>query len=405
MNLHKKLAIFSLFLPVFVFPQHPAATGYYISSEGRIISGTFPGFKDHLKNPSIVKFVDSATSHVVELSVSNCQSFSITHVDRFIAYRGRRLTNSTNWQDAIPVEAADSYENIFVFLRVLFDNGQLGLYELVGDKRVNYYVSVHGNALQELYYKVTVNENGTVIPSSDFKRQLSLILQDLGSQDSLSVRNLEDITYDGDNLADLFRSITGSTKEKKEERFPMEFFGGAGVSINHFRVTPGLGISISGNYKTQTSPLLELGIKMFNQRNSGKWFLVARLNYYRFENSNNFTLPLPYQSVYFKASVIAFPLSIGYQIIHKSRLRLNASLGVSILLLHDNKQYQLINNQYQTIDNETRLTFSLFGELEAEWKRKISVFAGDYLPTHVGNYAYYVPLHSSVKFGLRYNFF
>src|SRR6202000_599013 len=111
-----------------ILAQKTDFAGYYITPDGQVISGKFPNYKDNTKTPLTVKFEDSATSRTIELSPSNCQSFSVLHFDRFMAFTGKRLSNPTEWRN-IPLndENEDNFEEISGFLRVLFDNGQLCL--------------------------------------------------------------------------------------------------------------------------------------------------------------------------------------------------------------------------------------------------------------------------------------
>jgi hypothetical protein len=404
----KQLTILLLLLAptLSIIAQKTNFTGYYITPEGQSISGKFPNYIDNAKTPLTVKFEDSASSRVIELSPSKCRSLVVEHFDRFIAFKGRRLSNPTEWRNiALHDENKDTFEEVSGFLRVLFDNEKLGLYQLIDNKRTNYYVSVNGKAPEELLYKVSLDEYGGVRPSTVFKVQLIQMLKEYGSEDNRLESRMEGVTYSSKSLLALFQSITGSLPPKEKRKYPLQVFGGIGISFNKFHVAGDASNVAAGNYKTQESPVFEIGVKIFNQRNFGRVFVLVRANYYQYKNFSDDVPSPPYQPGFFKASVLSFPVSIGYEVIDGSDVKVSASLGVAPIFLQDNKQYQdIVSPQYQASDNLTTLAFTAFGELEAEWKKKITLFVGDYLPNGVGEYTEYYPRHSSIKIGFRCKF-
>ena len=389
--------------------QNTSPDGYYINTKGDTIFGKFINYPEYKASPATIPFQPTGASAEIQLSPANCTKVVIAHSDTYIAYKGKRLTNETDYRIA-EGKTDDAYEDVTVFLRQLFDDGRFQLYELTDSKRNNYYISSASTPLKELYFRAYTEDNN-VVESPYFRSQLSFLFRDSLKQASRLQNQLEKTTYTAESLTRLFALVTtGKASGGPKEKYPARFFAGLGASFNMFTVKgdqtqmP----TIVGNYKTMVSPLVEIGVRLYSQRNYGRLFFTIRANAYKYKNTLHFPgypySPNSASDNTFKATVITVPVSAGYQFIHGKNLSVAFSAGAAALILFNN--ISTTTSAYSTSqrDNAVSFTYNAFGEAEAVWMKTLSLYAGGYIPASVGNYAYYAPRHSSIKVGLRYYF-
>ncbi|HEY4149461.1 MAG TPA: hypothetical protein VGM41_11050 [Chitinophagaceae bacterium] len=400
-------------LALLQYPAHAQNTnpdGYYINLTGDTVFGKFINYQEYNKSPASIVFQPAGASLPMSLTPANCRKLSVAHYDIYISYKGKRLANETDYRNA-QGKSDDVYEDINVFLRELFNDGHYQLYELADGKRNNYYVSSASVPLEELYFKAYTEDNA-VVESPYFRSQLSFLFRDSLKQGDKLQRQLEKVSYNGESLQKVFTFVTSGKIKTAKEKYPAQIFAGLGASFNTFRVKadPSSYDYLVGSYNVDVSPVLEAGIKLYNQRNFGRLFFIFRINAYRYKNTMHFPgysySPGSGSTAEFKATVISIPVSFGYQFVRTQELSVSFSVGAAALLLKNNTERIIPDNNSYTseIDNTTFLTYTAFGELEATLRKKISFYAGGYLPVSVGNYVAYAPRHTSIKAGLRYFF-
>ena len=391
--------------------QNPSPDGYYINLKGDTVSGKFINYPEYNKNPVTIAFQPAGSSRVLALAPADCRKISIAHSDTYISYKGKRLVNETDYRNA-QSKSDDEYEEVTVFLRELFNDGHYQLYQLSDNRRNNYYVSSASIPLEELYFKAYTEDN-KIVESPQFRSQLSVLFPDSLKNSGRLQQQLENTSYTAESIERVFAYVTSSKMKKTRAKYKAQFFAGAGASFNIFHVKgdESQDPSMVGNYNTQLNPVIEAGVKLYHQRNFGRLFFLIRANVYQYSNKMHFPgyvySPGSGSTTTFKATVISVPASIGYQFVHTKEVTIAFSAGISPMLLSGNiEKLKLDISTYTTqTDNATTLTYTILGELEATWKKKISFYAGGYLPASVANYILYTPQHSSIKAGIRYYIF
>jgi len=412
MRLPKSLltALSLLFITPVLYAQNLNKPGYYISLKGDTVSGTFINYPEYDNSPANVVFQPSGSSQPITLSPGQCRGFSVTNSDTYISYHGKRLANATDYKEE-QGKSKDEYEDVSIFLRELFNNGHYQLYELKDKKRSNFYISADTIPLKELYYK-EYTENGEVVESHVFRDQLFLAFTNHADDNVSLQKKLQPVRYNGKSLARFFTLMTTGKAHNTREKYPARFFVGIGASVNMFFIkdySNGYGYApyntLPGTYKTQVAPVVEAGVKLYHQRNYGRLFFMFRLSAYHYENSQDSTGNSNTANT-FKATVLTLPFSVGYKLINTTNASLSFSVGASGLYLLNNMRTTVKGTANPSYSSTYLLTlnYNAFGEVEAAWKKRTSLFGGYYFPCLVGSYIDYVPRHSSAKFGLRYHF-
>ncbi len=202
---------------------------------------------------------------------------------------------------------------------------------------------------------------------------------------------------------------TGTTK-LAGPKYPVQFFAGLGASVNMFSVKGNVDY-INGNYNTQVSPVLEAGLRLFNQRRAGRLFFTLRLNAYQYKSVLHFPgysyITNSGATTTYQATVIDMPVSLGYKIISQKNLALSFSGGIVALFELANTPTTTWNDNHQTAQTSTARSFAyaFFGEGELLFGGKLAFYSGYYIPCTLVQTPDYIASHSSIKAGLRYFIF
>src|ERR1700760_711600 len=119
--------------------QQTSPEGYYVTLKNDTIAGSFPRYRETIHNPASVTFLAKGSTHETELVPDSCFAIVISRSDKFLSYHGKRLLNPTSALD-VTGNFPDRYEEVSVFLRELYDNGNFRLYALPGERRDNFYI-------------------------------------------------------------------------------------------------------------------------------------------------------------------------------------------------------------------------------------------------------------------------
>jgi hypothetical protein len=408
MNLFKPLALLLSCLTLHLSPyaQRNDLDGYYIDLQGDTISGKFISYVDYATNPSKVQF-QHASDPAIALTPAICLKFSVRNSDTYISYTGKRMLNGTHLQDAdADADTADKFENIVVFLRELFNDGHYRLYELHDRKRDNFYISDGAGPLTELYFK-EYGIGDIVTSSVVFKRQLSAMFANSLLKDPRRANYIETMRFDAKDLLAALELLTGQKATKNKSKIPAQIFIGAGASFNSLNVTgdPSLSDYEVGSYSSQTTPIFEVGIKVYSQRNRGRFFLMGKVSYTQFQHVDSFDYG-PYTNkgkTTYHASDLSIPLSIGYQIVSGKVICIEPSIGASAVFLQNNYQIHDVTggNPYK-IPNSKSFIFAPFAELAFTLLKRVSLVAGYNFPYDIGYFGSYSPNHSAFTCGVRY---
>jgi hypothetical protein len=410
-----------LFVSSGLFAQNHDPEGYYINKKGDTVKGRFPNYAEYGNSPAEVPFQPSGAGNQVLLVPDNCVKFSVGHADAYIAFKGKRLTNPTNFHNTNG-QSGDAYEDVSIFLRELYNDGQYQLFEFKGADRSNFYTRNSSGEMNELYYKeYLAYDNGTgadnVVQSPLFRQQLGAYFGQILQTDPGLWSRIEHANYTGESLRQLFYAMTKRSVPKVKEEYPAQVFIGFGASFNTLTVSaesmlvdPEIDQKVtSGKYSSQTSALIEAGVKLFSQRNGGRLFFTMRVNYYKFQNkSSDFADTYNYNTynTIFKSSVLSFPAGIGYKLVNTPDFSLELAAGAVPVILFQNTQTQNATNgtasASSTQDDGKSVTLSFFAETAIVVLKRVSVFGAWYSPCQIADFQEYNPAHSSIKFGLRY---
>ncbi len=187
--------------------------------------------------------------------------------------------------------------------------------------------------LEELYFKAYTEDN-TAVESPYFRSQLSFLLKDGLQQGDRLQRLLGKPVIAAKAFARFLLPPVVLIKTTKD-KYPVQFSAGLGASFNSFKVKgdPTTLTYLVGNYNVEVSPVLEAGVKVYNQRNFGRLFFIFRINAYQYKNTMHFA-GYPYSAgsgstTQFKATVISIPVSFGYQFVRTRELSVSCSAGTT----------------------------------------------------------------------------
>jgi len=390
-----------------LYSQNPDTDGYYVNLKSDTFKGKFIHFRESGNIPSEVSFRAAGSSALVSLTPDNCKMFSIGNSDVYVSYKGKRLTNPTDYNVG-QEDSTNVFREISTFLHELYNNGYYRLFEFAGGKRSNFYVNAGNGPLQELFYKEFI-QNGEVIESQEFRHQLAAYFSAVLQKNPDELRLIERVVYNSSSLTDLFNKMAGGNIAiHPKMKYPAQVFLGFGASSNRLSVTEGGGFSFkpedeAGDYPSQVSPLFEVGLKLFLQRNYGRLFFVIRTDYYQFKHAHEFDDNVSFHTITtFKSDVLSFPFGIGYKVINKRNFSLELSAGPSLFFLLNNSEVKVTNSVIiNESPNPKGFGLSFFGEASAVLYNRISFFAGYYTPVSISNAAYYTTNHISIRYGAR----
>lgn len=413
------IGVASLFLHMQLYAQSRDIDGYYINLKGDTVFGKFPNYRESSNSPTDLPFQVKGSYETISLSPAICQRISVATADNYVAYRGKRQTNATNYNNAQMADTANLYEDISAFLRELYNDGHYHLYQFLDKRRSNFYVSEDDKPLRELSYKEYLI-NGNAVESFEYRLQLQDFFRPVLEQDPEKQRFIVNVSYSSSSLMDLFsKMLTGRKASGSKNKYPPGVFVGFGASVNSLRVTTGAGfaginvLDEAADYPSQSSPLFGAGIKLYSQRNFGRLFFTLRVDYYHFQHAHNFDDAYPgafidpHTVTTFKSNVISLPVGVGYKIISSKGLTVDLSAGASyLLLLHDSELH--VTDSTNTVsfpDRPRHNALGFFGEAEIVLSNKFSFFGGIYTPVSITLADDYNASHSSFRFGARYYIF
>lgn len=370
---------FLLFSFLFSFSQDS-----YITLDGKTINGTVENYKEWSKNPTTVLFKNNVTDAEIILTPENCKSFTAGS-DYFISYSGTRILNS----DDILSQGLKSdqmvKDSVHVFLRRIYQFNNYTLYKLYDNKRINFYVSDHGN-IKELEFYETINDN-TVIPFNGYKNYLMQYFSSKG------IKGLEgkinNLNYKENDLLNFFAFVFGDklhSSENLRNKYASEILLGAGLNESFAKIESSYGAKPYTG--TSFSPSVEFGIRIYSQRNFGKPFFQPTISLMPLSNSfDNGRLKS-------KATLINVNLGVGYMFVKKENFSFYAAVagGLPVLL-----NYQTIEGAQSNVKSngaDDRLTVR--PELGVLINQKINISFCDMLPINL-------PFISDLEFNYNVN--
>jgi hypothetical protein len=369
----------------------------YVDLNNQTTQGTVENYRAWIRNPTEVKFKTTAGTEIV-LTLQNCKSFTVDK-DVYISYTGTRIINTDNAMNITGlVSDTMQKDTISAFLLQVYARSNYALYKLFDSKRTNFYLSDNDN-VEELEYFETIDSK-MVTPKEGYKAYLYQKFKDAG--DANIVNKIRSLTYTETDLVKFLTDILNDkahSSERSRNRYPAEIFIGVGGTANMSSLVDGNGKTTFK--ETAFEPSFEIGLRLYSQRNFGKFIFQPSINVMPLSNSfDNGKYKL-------KTTMFSANLGAGYAFIKTQAFSLYALVNGSLMIPFSEETTNATTSTPVT-DKSTYLNdrVTIRPELGAIINRSFNVVVGGYLPLHLpfaasSIYRYEV---SGVSFGVRYAF-
>jgi hypothetical protein len=396
-----------------LYAQNKQFTGYYINKEGDTVTGVFPNYKQSVKSFSSMEFIPDALSNPVKLTPQNCVAFGIQGYDEYVAYSGQRLMNlideSNVYSNLESLSFDDQYDSVSTFLRLIAKTGDIAIYLLNDNWRQNFFYQRSNEPLQELRFKKYYSEQ-RLISVSDYQQQLAVLFENVADKKKLYAA-LKNLPYTEEAMVKLFQQFDSNGKPyKKQKNRNAGLVLGAGVSINSFKVTGDKTVNATQlQYQPSITPIFSVGYLLPSNRNFGKYFNYNSLRVFRYENigenrDNYYRRKITYSS----DLSVAASIGGGINLVNASNIKFFVSGGLGVLFMVNNKEVKeqfALSSGARVAKFEKKLeplTFNMNTSLGTLLNKRIMITAIYNLPTKIGNFVYYNPVHSSIQLGVGY---
>ena len=368
---------------------------FYLTLDGQTVNGSVDNYKEWLKSPSEVKFQKTDGS-VATLTPGNCKSFK-AGADFYLSYHGTRVANTDNVLSSHNDDGATAIkETVSAFLRKVYEFGGYTLYELNDNKRINFYLDKDGN-IKELEYFETIKD-GNVDPYNSYKAYLYHEFAGKGIKGFQD--KIKNLRYNENDLYNFFAEVLGDkahASEKLRNRYPSETLVGVGANLNSG--TMHSWTSYPFYHQTGYSPSIELSLRLYSQRNFGKFFFEPAVGIMPLSNSFKASA---IQTKTIKAMVVNVAIGAGYMFLKKQDISVYAD-GAPVLCILANYETKDGKN-VGSRGTDARLTG--MAEMGVIIKRKINISIRNIFPIRLAvpantNYSYKL---SQLSLTLQYAF-
>jgi hypothetical protein len=384
------LISFLTFCTTAAFPQDS-----YIALNGQTVNGSVENNREWLKNPLSVVFTNSDGSKIT-LTPENCKSFT-AGTDYYLSYHGTRVANPDHVLSSHNDEgAAIIKDTVDAFLRQVYKFDGYALYELYDNKRINFYLGTDGS-IRELEYYETIKD-GNVSPINSYKAYL---YQQFASRKTSNFsEKLKDLHYNENDLHNFFAQVLGDqahASEKLRNKYPSETLVGVGGNVN--AGTMHSWTNYPYYHQTSIAPSVEFGLRLYSQRNFGKFFFQPTIGIMPLLNTFKGSA-IATKTV--KATIIDFSMGAGYMIIKKQNISVYAKGAAEMRLFAG---YKTKDGKYLGDDGSNgRITG--VAELGLIIKRNLNIAFNNTFPVRMTfkantNYSYKL---SGMSLALRYAF-
>ena len=389
----KKIIIpFLLFLSTSAFCQDS-----YISNDGQTVNGQVLNYKEWSKNPTEVKFQKTDGS-VITLTPENCGSF-VAGTDKYLSYHGTRVANTDNVLVSRNDDGATMIKDtVNAFLRQVYQFDGYTLFELFDNKRINFYLNKNGN-IKELEYYETIKD-GTVDPNNSYKAYLYHEFAGKGIKDfQVEIKKLR---YNENDLENFFANVLGDqshTSEKLRNKYPSEILLGVGANVNSG--TMHSWTNYPYYHQTTFSPSVEFGLRLYSQRNFGKFFFQPTIGVMPLSNTFKAS---GIQTKIVKATEVNVAIGAGYMFLKKQDISVYAD-GAALLCILANYETKDGDRKYVGTDgSDARITGQV--ELGVIVRRNLNISVRNSFPIRIifpanTNYTYKL---SQLSLAVRYAF-
>jgi len=370
----------------------------YVTLDGQTINGSVQNNREWLKNPLSVAFTKSDGS-TITLTPENTRSFT-AGTDSYLSYHGTRVSNTDNVLSSHGDDGAVMIKDtVNAFLRQAYQFDGYTLYELYDNKRINFYVAKDGG-IKELEYYETIN-NGNVEPFNLYKAYL--YQQFSGKGTKYFSEKIKSLRYNENELHNFFATALGDQShatEKLRNKYPSETLIGVGGNVNSGTIHSWTGYPYY--HQTTFLPSVEFGLRLYSQRNFGKFFFEPSVGLMPL--SNTFQAP-EIKTKIVKAIDVTVALRAGYMFIKKPDFSAYVD-AAGLLCVLANYETKDGDDKYATTPIGSDARFTGQAELGIVVKRNLNFSVRNTFPIRLlfisnTNYTYKL---RQVSFVIRYAF-
>jgi|GEM_PF-3394477 len=367
----------------------------YITNSGDTIHGKISNYKEWSKNPQEVSFDENSGKRII-LTPLNCKSFSVGNSDTYISYSGARIINSDDVTNISGLkDSVKTTEHINAFLRKIYQYRNYTLYKFIDSKRTNFFLSKN-DTLKELEYYQYADDDGNVHADDGYKLYILSQLKDINSANKMD--KINGLVYKEDALINFFANIfndKANATEKKRSKYPNEKFAGVGVHGNFANIDYGYGTlnggyGFKGRHQTSLAPSVEIGMRLYSQRNFGKLFFQPSLAFSVLENNislgEDISQPnaLGYKT---HATLLGAKLGPGYTFVKKSNIRVYAALQLGLDFIFNYQITRIYDPYTSTMKSPvTLIKFTFNPEVGLEIHHSINIALQGTLPYNLPIY-------------------
>lgn len=336
----KKIILPFIFLSV---KQTLSAQDHYISNSGDTVKGAVINYKQWDKNPSTIAF--RTNNDEIVLNPANCREILIDKSDRYLSYSGTRIINPESVSKASdgPESGILKKDSVNIFLRDIYHYKNYVLYKFFDSKRNNFYLSKNGEIFELEHYESIIDNHVSV-----YDGYKSLLNDQLSAENGIDLnKKLERVNYDETSLVNFLSGMLNdsvSNSEMKRDQYPREYLVGLGAVANVASLDFVNSNALYSN--SSISPVIEIGVRLYNQRNFGKSFFQSVISFSPIKNSFKSNGGLNYN---LSSSLFSIYLSSGYTFVKNEKLAVYASAGLGLLVIANLKENTLKSETYAKI--------------------------------------------------------
>ena len=331
-----KLLLPALLLPFFSYAQSNYKPGYVVTAKGDSLKGSID-LREWENNPHNVYF--KSQTGVKNYTAKEIRAFGTSNVT-YDQYMGLISTDETN-VSRLSTGRDTSYKQDTTFLKVIQKGANVTLYSYVDNLKPRYFIAENQNGRPyELVYRIYHTPDRGVETHSEnvFVSQLyELALKYNPASDELRL-NIEKSQYNGPELKKITEKINKMTADTRDygTGSAIEFFAGAGVSINAMKLTGTFPFYNAPN-NNAVWPTLSIGANIYTNSNVKQFAFRVEVLFtksaYKSMVDVYYNQPeKPKSDYHFDQYIAAFYPQVLYNIYNTNKLKFYLDMGLAFNL-------------------------------------------------------------------------
>ncbi|HMG10718.1 MAG TPA: hypothetical protein VK609_19535 [Mucilaginibacter sp.] len=331
-----KLLLPALLLPFFSYAQSNYKPGYVVTAKGDSLKGSID-LREWENNPHNIYF--KSQTGVKNYTAKEIRAFGTSNVT-YDQYMGLISTDETN-VSRLSTGRDTSYKQDTTFLKVIQKGANVTLYSYVDNLKPRYFIAENQNGRPyELVYRIYHTPDRGVETHSEnvFVSQLyELALKYNPASDELRL-NIEKSQYNGPELKKITEKINKMTADTRDygTGSAIEFFAGAGVSINAMKLTGTFPFYNAPN-NNAVWPTLSIGANIYTNSNVKQFAFRVEVLFtksaYKSMVDVYYNQPeKPKSDYHFDQYIAAFYPQVLYNIYNTNKLKFYLDMGLAFNL-------------------------------------------------------------------------